>query len=372
MNAPSPFRSLRQHPSPKRRKGPIPVMVVDDSLTARTVLGKVIDRSSDMVLADTASSAEQAIAKLNHGLKVDVILLDLEMPGMGGLAGLPEILEKSDNASVLVVSSLTAEGAKETIAALSMGASDVVQKPEPGKFNAEYRAELAGRIRALAGGSMPEQVEVAAPVESNDVAAPVLRSASNSRIDCIAIGGSTGGIHSLCQFFAALPKAISTPIVITQHLPSAFVQIFADQMESASSRPARIAKDGSQLVPGEILIAPGDGHLSFVKKGGQTVAKITNEAVASGCCPSVDPMLASLAETLDGNVVGVVLSGMGRDGQFGAKKLVEKGGIMLAESPESCAVWGMPRGVAEAGIASEIADPAELAKWVSMRLAVAI
>lgn len=372
MNAPTPFKSLRQHPAPKRRQGPIPVMVVDDSLTARTVLGKVIDRSSDMMLADTASSAEQAIAKLNHGLKVEVILLDLEMPGMGGLAGLPEILEKSNNASVLVVSSLTAEGAKETIAALSMGASDVVQKPEPGKFNAEYRAELAGRIRALAGRSAPREVEVSAPSEVQEVVAPVTRKASQSRIDCIAIGGSTGGIHSLCQFFAEMPKSITTPIVITQHLPVAFVQIFADQMESAASRPARIAKNGSKLVPGEILIAPGDGHLTFVKEGGQAVAKITNEAVASGCCPSVDPMLGSLADALDGNVVGVVLSGMGRDGQFGAKKLVEKGGTMLAESAETCAVWGMPRGVAEAGIASEIASPAELAKWISMRLTVAL
>ncbi len=371
MNAPTTFHRLPEQPNPKRRKGPIRVMVVDDSLTARTVLGKVIDRSSDMVLADTASSAEQAIAKLNNGLKVEVILLDLEMPGIGGLAGLPEILEKSNNASVLVVSSLTAEGAKETIAALSMGASDVVQKPEPGKFNAEYRAELAGRIRALAGGAIPRANEDARE-QPSAVVAPTIMAPRQVRIDCIAIGGSTGGIHSLCQFFAELPKSIATPIVITQHLPSAFVQIFADQMESAASRPARIAQNGSRLVPGEILIAPGDGHLSFVKEGRHPVAKITNEAVASGCCPSVDPMLGTLAEALDGNVAGVVLSGMGRDGQFGAKKLVEQGGIMLAECAETSAVWGMPRGVAEAGIASEIAAPGDLAKWLSRRLAVAV
>ena len=372
MNAPTTFRSLRKQPGPAGRKGPIPVMVVDDSLTARTVLGKVIDRSSDMMLADTASSAEQAIAKLNHGLTVEVILLDLEMPGMGGLAGLPEILEKSNNAKVLVVSSLTSAGAKETIAALSMGASDVVQKPEPGKFNAEYRAELAGRIRALAGGASPQAVAEAAPVQAETMVASIKPAGRQARIDCIAIGGSTGGIHSLCQFFSALPTSISTPIVITQHLPNAFVQIFADQMQSAASRPARVAKDGSTLVPGEILIAPGDGHLSFVKENGRVVAKITHEAVASGCCPSVDPMLGTLADAMDGNVVGVVLSGMGRDGQFGAKKLAEKGGTMLAECPETSAVWGMPRGVAEAGIASEIASPAELAKWIAMRLTVAL
>lgn len=370
MNAQTPFRNARQMASATPKK-PVRVMVVDDSLTARTVLGKVIDRAADLTLTATANSAEQAIALLGSN-RVDVILLDLEMPGMGGLAGLPEILEKSDNAKVLVVSSLTAEGAEETIAALSMGASDVIQKPEPGQFNAEYRADLASRIRALASGAKVQR-SASQPTEEASVVANVeTRKAGSTSIDCIAIGGSTGGIHSLVQFLEHLPKSIRTPIVITQHLPTAFVPIFASQVETASGRPTRIAADGSELAAGEILIAPGDGHASFVEKGGKPVVKITKEAVASGCCPSVDPMLETLGNVLNGRVVGVVLSGMGRDGQAGAQKLVDNGGIMLAECPETCAVWGMPRGIAEAGLASQIAAPADLAKWIARRLAVVV
>ncbi|WP_234035213.1 chemotaxis-specific protein-glutamate methyltransferase CheB [Aurantiacibacter sediminis] len=351
--------------------GAVRVMVVDDSLTARTVLGKVIERTDELSLAGTASSAEQAIGLLDT-VVVDVILLDLEMPGMGGLAGLPHILEKSGGAKVLVVSSLTAEGAQETITALSMGASDVVQKPEPGQFNAEYRADLAKRIRALAGATAAPAAEEVAQDTAPQVEEPTLRKAPNTSVDCIAIGGSTGGIHSLVQFLGKLPKSINTPIVVTQHLPNAFIPIFASQVETASNRPTRIAEDGMELTRGEILVAPGDGHVSFMRKGAQVVVKITHEAVPSGCCPSVDPMLATLGEALEGRVIGVVLSGMGRDGQNGAKTLVEHGGTMVAECEETSAVWGMPRGIAEAGLASEIAAPVDLAHWITRRTAVAV
>ncbi|KLE31478.1 hypothetical protein AAW01_07835 [Aurantiacibacter gangjinensis] len=337
-------------------------MVVDDSLTARTVLCKIIDKAPDLTLAATANTAEQAIEALK-GVDVDVILLDLEMPGIGGLAGLPAILEEAGDAQVLVVSALTAKGAEVTIAALSMGAADTVQKPEPGHFNSAYRAELADRIRALASGIVKGRA--ARPARADAV--PAIRKAPKTSVRCLAIGGSTGGIHSLCQFLGQLPRDYPAPIVITQHLPTSFVPIFASQVQIAAGRPTRIAEDGMTLVPGEVLVAPGDGHVTFVKKRDKVVVQITYESAPSGCCPSVDPMLASLADALDGELIGVVLSGMGRDGSIGGQQVVDKGGIMLAECPETCAVWGMPRGIAEAGIASQIASPVELAKWVAAR-----
>lgn len=343
------------------------VMVVDDSLTARTVLCKIVDKAPDLTLAATANSAEQAIETLRD-TNVDVILLDLEMPGIGGLAGLPGILEQAGDAKVLVVSSLTAKGAKATVAALSMGAADTVQKPEPGQFNKDYRAQLADRIRAL-GGSLTKNRKSA---ETKPVAEPAIRKAPKTKVRCLAIGGSTGGIHSLCQLLGQLPKEFTAPIVITQHLPASFVPIFADQVQKAASRPTRIAEDGMTLVDGEVLVAPGDGHVTFIEERNKVVVKITHEVAVSGCCPSVDPMLASLADALDGELIGVVLSGMGRDGSCGAQNVVDKGGIMLAECAETCAVWGMPRGIVEAGLASQIATPVELANWIMARKLVTV
>ena len=344
----------------------IRVMVVDDSLTARTVLCKIIDRADDLVLTATANSAEQAMLRLEK-VAVDVILLDLEMPGMGGIAGLPGIMERADGAQVLVVSALTAEGAEETVEALAMGAADTVQKPLPGKFDTAYREDLANRIRALAGRAQPADgiAHFVPPAPQ-----PATRKAPRAAIRCVAIGGSTGGIHSLFRFFGKLPRSFEPAIAVTQHLPKSFVPIFASQVEQASGRTARIAADGLELVAGEVLIAPGDGHMAFEKRGNRVFVKIMRHTVVSGCCPSVDPMLDSLAHALDGDVVGVMLSGMGRDGSIGATTLVDKGGIMLAEARETCAVWGMPRGVAEAGLASHIAAPEDLAAWIATRMMV--
>lgn len=283
------------------------------------------------------------------------------MPGMGGLAALPEILTLAGEARVLVVSSLTAEGAEVTVSALSMGAADTVLKPQPGEFDSAYRCELAQRIRAL-GASTNAHVVSPLPMRSQQVRA---RKPGVTRVKSLAIGASTGGIHSICQFLGSLPRDFCPAIQITQHLPHSFMPIFASQIEVAASRKASIAEDGCPIVEGEILIAPGDGHMEFVKDGDIVRARITDYEVQSGCKPSVDPMFETLAKALDGAVMGVVLSGMGRDGLSGARKLVEAGGLILAECPETCAVWGMPRGVSEAGLATEIAAPDELARWIA-------
>ena len=335
--------------------GTIRIMIVDDSLIARTVLRKIVDQTPDFVLSATANTAEEAIAKLTQ-TRVDVIMLDLEMPGMGGLAALPEILELADGAQVMIVSSLTSEGAEATVAALSMGAADTILKPRPGEFTPEYRTTLADRIRALAKTSSdPDTARSAPRAASFETRRP---SAKPPRV--LAIGASTGGIHSMCQMLAKLPSQFDLPILITQHLPAAFSPVFARQLEFASGRKAYIAHDGSPVVAGEILVAPGDGHMLIELRGGAPTARIVRHKVANGCCPSVDPMLESLAAAYDGAVLGVIMSGMGRDGVLGARILVDRGGMIMAQNPDSCAVWGMPRAVAEAGMASAILPPEEL------------
>ncbi len=334
----------------------IRVMIVDDSLIARTVLRKMIEQTADLSLSAMANCAEDAIEKLSQ-VEVDIILLDLEMPGMGGLAALPEILARAGGAQVIVISSLTTEGAEATMAALSMGAADTILKPRPSEFTSDYRSELATRIRAI--GISSTETKRASSVHRDKTAGKT--GALPKSVRAIAIGASTGGIHSMCQMLSDLPKFIDQPIVISQHLPNSFMSVFARQLEIASSRKARIAEDGMPVTPGEIMVAPGDGHLIIALNDGQPVARIARHEVPNGCCPSVDPMLESLAKSFDGAILGIILSGMGCDGVLGARCVVDAGGTILVQNRETSAVWGMPGAVAEAGLASAILAPEDLA-----------
>jgi len=349
----------------RARSGSIRLIVVDDSVTARTVFSRVIEREPDFELVAQARSAEEALVLLDT-VKADVILLDLEMPGMGGLNALPRLLEKGAGAQVMVVSSLTQEGAEPTVKALTLGAADTLPKPQSGGFDQDYRALLVTKIRAL-GFAAPSR-PVPAPRQPE---VPVLRKPSRQQAQVLAIGASTGGIHALGQFFAGLPARIGIPILVTQHLPASFMDAFARQVALASGREAFIAGERSLLVPDRILIAPGDGHVTVAEEGGRLVVRLNRVPASSGCMPSVDPMFTSLARTLGAQVVGVVLSGMGRDGTEGARQVVEAGGTILAQDEASCAVWGMPGAVSLAGLASSILPPAELALRVAASARVA-
>lgn len=352
------------------RKAPVRVMIVDDSLIVRTVLSRIIDDADGFEIAAKSSSAELAIAELANR-SVDVILLDLEMPGMGGLEALPTILATARGARVLVVSSLTEEGAEHTIAALRMGAADTMLKPVSGGFDQAYRSALLDRIRALAPARQESgrslQIENAGV---QDVAGhPGDRPPRNSlpkvpRV--IAIGASTGGIHALCILLRNLPPQLNLPILVTQHLPESFIPVFARQLETAGARKAVVAGVRTPIEPGCIHIAPGNGHMMVREIGGRLTTEIGHFPVSSGCKPSVDPMFETLAEATGGHAMGIVLSGMGRDGAEGAAMLVRAGGTIIAQDEASSAVWGMPRAVTEAGLASAILPPAEIAGRIAL------
>ncbi|HAD18493.1 MAG TPA: chemotaxis response regulator protein-glutamate methylesterase, partial [Erythrobacter sp.] len=172
---------------------------------------------------------------------------------------------------------------------------------------------------------------------------------------------STGGIHALNLFLRNVPKNFDLPILITQHLPSSFIPVFAKQMEMAAGREAILADEGVEILRGKIYIAPGHGHMVIRKSAGRHVLGLAYHPVKSGCMPSVDPMFETIAESFDGKVAGVLLSGMGRDGSDGAQSIVNAGGSMYAQDAETCAVWGMPRAVTELGLATAVLPPAELA-----------
>ena len=343
-----------QTPAP----GSVRVMVIDDSLTVRTVFSRMIDREADMAIVAQAGTAEQALMVL-RSTKVDVVLLDLEMPGMGGLEALPAILKTAHGAQVLVVSSLTIDGAEATLTALQMGAADTMLKPRPGGFTEDYRGSLLGKIRALGGKAPP------LAAEAQPSAPPPKPRITPKRPKLVAIGASTGGIHALNLFLRRLPASFDLPILITQHLPESFIPVFARQMETAANREAVLADEGVVIAPNRIVIAPGHGHMIVRRQGTRMVTGLAHHPVKSGCRPSVDPMFETLAEAYDGEVAAVLLSGMGRDGTEGAERIAAAGGGIYAQDEATCAVWGMPRAVAESGLACAVCPPEELADRVA-------
>lgn len=341
------------------------VMIVDDSIVVRTVLERTVSEAGDIEVVASESNAERALERLDS-VAVDVILLDLEMPGMGGIAAIPLLIEKSRGAQIIVVSQYTPHGAEKAVEALSLGAADTFPKPGSGGFDEAYRARLAGRVRGLAKPRPPAPKVASKPVRLCTRRAPV-----QGAPRAIAIGASTGGIAALQALLHALPPRLGVPILIAQHLPGSFMAVFAKQVSKAASRPAVIAEDGMILQPDHVYIAPGQAHLAVKQERERLVVRLDYSPAASGCTPSLDPMLVSLARELKGRVMGVVLSGMGRDGTIGAGELVAAGGCVFVQDAATSAVWGMPRAVAEAGFASAVLPPEAISERLAKQLGVA-
>lgn len=334
---------------------PVRVLIVDDSPTVRAVLARLIDAETDLELVAAEDSAEGALARLVEWAP-DVILLDLDMPGMGGLDAIPRMIELAAPARILVVSSLTVRGAEHTLRALSLGAADTLAKPRPGEFGDEYRATLLRKVRLLGRVAKRARLKALPPMPS------ALRAHKGERPRILGIGASTGGIHALSQLLGALSGEVALPILVTQHLPASFMEPFVRQLQAASARTAVVAIDGMPIRPRQIFVAPGNAHLTVVAgRDGSPLARLDETPVASGCRPSVDPMFESCARLFGPHAMGIVLSGMGRDGADGATKIAAAGGTILAQDAASSAVWGMPGAVATAGLASAVLPPEQLA-----------
>lgn len=344
-------------PSADPGQRPIRLMIVDDSLVARTVITRILEGHPQFEIVGVATRADQALALLDT-VAVDIILLDVEMPGTDGLTALPELLARSRGARVLVVSSAAADGAAATVRALTLGAADTLLKPGAGNFAGRFADVLAERLIRIGHAELrPWRQGVPGPE----------RRAPEARLECVAIGASTGGMHALSALFRALPRSFRVPILVTQHLPAVFMPYFAAQLQDIAGRTASVAADGASLRPGELLIAPGDGHLRLARTPGGVCVRIDRAPAVSGCTPSVDPMFESVARMFGPAGIGIVLSGMGRDGARGSAELVAAGGEVLAQDAESSVVWGMPGVVANAGLAAAVLPPARIAERIALR-----
>ena len=352
------LHSEARRPVLGRMTAPIRVLIVDDSVVARAVLSRLLSEQDDIHVVGQAGSAASA-HKLLQEQKVDIILLDLEMPGVDGLAALPELIRASDGARVLIVSSACADGAASSIAALRQGAADTLLKPAGAQFTGSFAEDLVDRLRRIA---RPGKT-VTHPRAGR--AHPQAQPPATRRLECLGIGSSTGGVHALARFFGALPRSFTTPILITQHLPAPFMPYFAGQLAEMTGRPTRVGAPGLQPQPGELLLAPGDAHMTLVRTGPVIHVRLERKRSISGCMPSVDPMLASIGKVYGPSAVGVVLSGMGRDGLIGAGDLVAAGGSVLAQDEATSVVWGMPGAVANARLAQAVLPPEELARRIA-------
>ena len=349
----------------------IQVLVVDDSLVIRGLIARMLKDAPGIEVAATVSDGAKAVDRVAKG-GIDVVVLDIEMPVMDGLTALPKLLAIDRNLVVIMASTLTTRNAEISITALNLGASDYVPKPTSTSEinNAQsFREELIGKVRALGArrrGRRATATKFGAAVAKPQPAAVGLRAPSATRPHILAVGSSTGGPKALSEFLVALPKSFPLPVVITQHMPPTFTRILAGSLARDTGRSVVEAVDGDIVAPGTILIAPGDFHMRTVRTvGGELRVKLDTGEKENFCRPSVDPMLRSLVDVYGGRVLLAMLTGMGRDGFKGAEVVVAAGGTVVAQDETSSVVWGMPGAVAQGGLCSCIAAPADLARAVA-------
>lgn len=340
----------------------IKVLVVDDSAVIREVLSRTLGRDGDITVIGTAIDPIDAREKIKT-LAPDVVTLDIEMPNMNGLAFLDKLMRLRP-LPVVMVSTLTTKGASETLLALELGAVDFVAKPSH---------DLAGGLEAF-GANLREKVRAAASSHvrgGGSAAKPAptarLRTAAAPPGALIAIGASTGGVEAIRAVLSAMPVDCP-PIVIAQHMPAGFTARFAARLDELSEISVVEADDRMPLEAGRAYVARGDWHLRVERSSGQLKCRLSQDELTSGHRPSVDVLFESVAQTVGAMAVGAILTGMGRDGAHGLKKMRDAGAYTVGQSQASALVYGMPRVAFEEGAVAEQA-PVEM---IAAKLAAAL
>ncbi|HKY80100.1 MAG TPA: chemotaxis protein CheB [Sphingobium sp.] len=332
-------------------------MVVDDSVVVRTVIERILNADPGFSVVHKTSSAEQALDYLGREV-VDLVLLDIELPGQSGLAALPAILRANPQGKVVILSGSCEEGSAAAVEALALGASDIVAKPGSGSFGEQFPQALIERLsRLFRDGS-----EAAAPVIT------VATAQARAPLACLGIGASTGGIHALGQLFAGMAAPLGVPILLTQHLPVSFTSYFVQQLSRMTILRVKVAEQGEMLAPDIIYVAPGDANLQ-VRRGleGRVTVVLNPDRTPAGNLPGVDPMFSTMAQAYGAGAAAIVLTGMGRDGTAGGRDIVAAGGWIVAQDEASSVVWGMPGSVAGGGLSCALLEPYAIMDFVARR-----
>jgi two-component system chemotaxis response regulator CheB len=400
----------------------IRVLVIDDSVVVRRLVTEVLSEDPGIDVIGTASNGKLGVEKVDL-LRPDLVTLDIEMPEMNGLEALREIRKRHPRLPVVMFSTLTHAGASATLDALAAGASDYVTKPSnvgsitegmqairdelipkvkalcrrpnfgrpadaPSPTGTPLRATIAAQVAARTAGaqpatSAPKPIPVTptsfSPVRSSMASRPsspeaalsiaLPRPSSRSgRVDLVMIGSSTGGPNALATLWADLPRDLGAPVIITQHMPPMFTTLFAERLTKIGTVPVFEGVDGMSVKPGHAYLAPGDHHMVLEGGPANPRLRITKDAPVNSCRPAVDPMFKSAVRIYAGNVLAVILTGMGSDGLDGCRTARAAGGHVVAQDEQTSVVWGMPGHVAQAGLADAVIPLERVAAEIAQRV----
>lgn len=347
-------------PTPTFMNTNIRILLADDSSAVRRLVLKTLSQHAGLEVVGLAADGKQALQML-PGARPDVVILDVEMPVMDGMDTLKAIQRIDRQLPVIMFSSLTVSGGEATLEALAQGARDYVAKPS-GTSNVQQavdyiNAQLLPRIRQWGSMTAAEASGTVARLRpaSATIAVPVSRlRTSGHPVDVVAIGSSTGGPNALAEIVAKLPASLETPVLIVQHMPTLFTRLLAERLDRSSALKVREATDGVAVRPGEVWIAPGDQHMTAVRRGTEVRLALNQGPLENSCRPAVDVLFRSVATVYGSRSLAVMLTGMGKDGLEGCRVLKHRGAHVLAQDESSCVVWGMPRAVTEANLADQI------------------
>lgn len=352
---------------------PVKVLVVDDAVVFRKGISDALSGDPDVQVVGTASNGRLALQKMALSLP-DLVVLDVEMPEMDGLATVSEIRKQWPRLPVIMCSAHTTEGARVTLDALERGANDFVTKPVSSSVQeslAHFRHELMPRIKSscrhlLGHGDSGARPAVVAPLTqtfkttatpttkaSYPTPLPVVRHTGDHRIDLVVIGVSTGGPNALADVIPMLPGDLPVPILIVQHMPAMFTKLLAERLGTKAALKVEEASAGITAHAGQVWIAPGGHHLTVSRVGAEFHLALNDDPPENSCRPAADVLFRSAARVCGNSTLAVVLTGMGEDGLIGCRLINQAGGQVIVQDKDTSVVWGMPGSVAKAGLAEK-------------------
>lgn len=354
---------------------PVKVLVVDDSVVIRRTLKQLLETAHDLRVVATPVNGKEALDCL-EATSVDVVVLDVEMPVLDGLATLQQLRLRWPKLPVIMFSTLTERGATATLDALALGANDYLTKPSHLRSPQAVRDAIATGLVPLVrswGRHYQEATRRRASSPGADPAISTARSAGSRRRlhalraatpAAVVIGSSTGGPNALAELVPALPAALPVPVLVVQHMPAMFTRLLAERLDQRSPLHVCEGADATLVRPGNVYVAPGGVHLALRRTRDGVVLVADDGPPENSVKPAVDVLLRSAVDVWGDRLVSVILTGMGADGLAGCAAVSRAGGLVLAQDEASSVIWGMPGAVANAGLADEVVGLSEMASTI--------